>query len=49
MIYEIQAAKDVKLSNIARALNEDISLIKTELKGYVDYVFDYPFYRKFWT
>ena len=20
-----------------------------ELKGYVDYVFDYPFYRKFWT
>ena len=32
MIYGIQAAKDVKLSNIARALNEDISLIKTECK-----------------
>lgn len=30
MIYGIQAAKDVKLSNIARALNEDIPLIKTE-------------------
>ena len=32
MIYGIQAAKDVKLSNIARALNEDISLIKTECR-----------------
>ena len=32
MIYRIQAAKDVKLSNIARALNEDISLIKTECR-----------------
>jgi len=26
MIYGIQAAKDVKLSNIAHALNEDILL-----------------------
>jgi len=32
MIYGIQAAKDVKLSNIARALNEDISLINRLLK-----------------
>lgn len=30
MIYGIQAAKDVKLSNISRALKEDIPLIKTE-------------------
>jgi ethanolamine utilization protein EutA (predicted chaperonin) len=30
MIYGIQAAKDVKLSNIARTLKEDQSLIKTE-------------------
>jgi hypothetical protein len=30
MIYGIQAAKDVKLSNITRALNESIALIKTE-------------------
>jgi hypothetical protein len=30
MIYGIQAAKDVKLSNITRALNEPIALIKTE-------------------
>ncbi len=30
MIYGIQAAKDVKLSNISRALNEPIALIKTE-------------------
>lgn len=30
MIYGIQAAKDVKLSNITRALNEPIPLIKTE-------------------
>jgi len=30
MIYGIQASKDVKLSNIARALNESIALIKTE-------------------
>ena len=29
MIYRIQASKDVKLANIARALDEDISLIKT--------------------
>jgi len=29
MIYGIQASKDVKLSNIARALDEDIPLIKT--------------------
>lgn len=29
MIYGIQASKDVKLANIARALDEDISLIKT--------------------
>lgn len=30
MIYGIQAAKDVKLSNITRSLNEPIPLIKTE-------------------
>lgn len=30
MIYGIQATKDVKLSNIARSLNEEIDLIKTE-------------------
>ncbi|MDO8445822.1 MAG: hypothetical protein Q7T53_06950 [Deltaproteobacteria bacterium] len=30
MIYGIQAAKDVKLSNISRTLKEDQSLIKTE-------------------
>ena len=30
MLYGIQASKDVKLSNIARSLNEEISLIKTE-------------------
>jgi hypothetical protein len=30
MIYGIQAAKDVKLSNITRTLNEPIALIKTE-------------------
>lgn len=30
MIYGIQASKDVKLSNISRALKEDIALIKTE-------------------
>jgi len=30
VIYGIQASKDVKLSNISRALKEDISLIKTE-------------------
>jgi hypothetical protein len=30
MIYGIQAAKDVKLSNITRSLNEPLSLIKTE-------------------
>jgi hypothetical protein len=30
MIYGIQAAKDIKLSNITRALNEPIALIKTE-------------------
>lgn len=30
MIYGIQARKDVKLSNISRALEEDIALIKTE-------------------
>ena len=29
MIYGIQASKDVKLTNIARALDEDIPLIKT--------------------
>jgi len=29
MIYGIQASKDVRLANIARALDEDISLIKT--------------------
>ena len=30
IIYGIQAAKDIKLSNITRALNESIPLIKTE-------------------
>ena len=30
MIYGIQAAKDIKLSNITRSLNEPIALIKTE-------------------
>lgn len=30
MLYGIQAGKDVKLSNIARSLNEEIALIKTE-------------------
>jgi len=30
MIYGIQAAKDIKLSNITRSLNEAIPLIKTE-------------------
>jgi hypothetical protein len=30
MLYGIQASKDVKLSNISRALKEDIPLIKTE-------------------
>jgi hypothetical protein len=30
MIYGIQAAKDVKLSNITRSLNEPQPLIKTE-------------------
>ena len=30
MIYGIQAAKDVKLSNIAHALNEHIPLIKID-------------------
>ena len=30
MIYGIQASRDVKLSNIARALQEEIKLIKTE-------------------
>jgi len=30
LIYGIQASKDVKLSNISRALKEDIPLLKTE-------------------
>jgi hypothetical protein len=30
MVYGIQASKDVKLSNIGRALQEDIAIIKTE-------------------
>jgi len=30
MLYGIQASKDVKIANIARALNESIALIKTE-------------------
>lgn len=30
MVYGIQASKDIKLSNITRALNESIPLIKTE-------------------
>ena len=29
MVYNIQASKDVKLSNIARALDEDTALVKT--------------------
>jgi hypothetical protein len=32
MLYGIQASKDVKLSNIARSLNEEIPLIKTETR-----------------
>ncbi len=32
MLYGIQASKDVKLSNIARALGEEIALIKTEAR-----------------
>jgi hypothetical protein len=32
MLYGIQASKDVKLSNIVRALGEDIALIKTEAR-----------------
>jgi len=30
LVYGVQASKDVKLSNISRALKEDIPLIKTE-------------------
>jgi len=30
MLYGIQAAEDVKVSNIARSLNEEVRLIKTE-------------------
>ncbi len=30
MLYGIQASKDVKLCNIARSLNQEIALIKTE-------------------
>jgi hypothetical protein len=32
MLFGIQASKDVKLSNIARSLKEDIALIKTETR-----------------
>ena len=32
MLYGIQASKDVKLSNVARSLNEEIPLIKTETR-----------------
>jgi hypothetical protein len=32
MLYGIQASKDVKLSNIARSLSEEIPLIKTEAR-----------------
>ena len=32
LVYGVQASKDVKLSNISRALKEDIPLIKTEDK-----------------
>ncbi len=32
MLYGMQASKDVKLSNIARSLNEEIPLIKTETR-----------------
>lgn len=30
LVYGIQAAKDIKISNVARSLKEDIKLIKTE-------------------
>lgn len=30
MLYDIQKAKDIKLSEISRALYKDIALIKTE-------------------
>ena len=30
LVYGIQAAKDIKISNVARSLQEDIKLIKTE-------------------
>jgi hypothetical protein len=30
MLFGIQSSQDVKLSNIARALKEDLSLIRTE-------------------
>ena len=30
MLFGIQASQDVKLSNIARSLQEDIPLLKTE-------------------
>jgi len=30
MLYGIQASKDVKVSNIARSLNEEVALVKTE-------------------
>ena len=30
LVYGIQASKDVKLSNVSRALNEEMALIKTE-------------------
>jgi hypothetical protein len=30
MVYGIQAANDIKLSNITRSLNENIPLLKTE-------------------
>ena len=30
MIYGVQAAKDIKISNVARSRQEDIKMIKTE-------------------
>ena len=32
MLYGVQASKDVRLSNIARSLNDEIPLIKTETR-----------------
>jgi len=32
MLFGIQASRDIKLSEVARSLNEDIKLIKTETR-----------------